>query len=843
MNLSTITRRMIYALFALSGFSALVYEVLWTKHLALSFGTTMPAVSIVTAIFMGGLALGSYLIGRHADNERHQLRLYALLEAVIAGMALLFPPTLAILNQAHILIERALPAHPLWAHAIHFVCATILLLPPALCMGGTFPLICRFFARKKSGGQIGRLYAFNTFGATVGALTAGFLLIPSFGLTVTNLVAITLNLLIAASAWILSRKVSFGPHPHTSTEAPEPPPQPQQHWPVLLAIGLIGACSLAYEILWTRVFLLFLGNTTYAFSLILGAFLIGIALGGAIYARKVHSRLNEHQVMARLTVLMGASVLCTAPFYDHLANLFLWAHNVSGDNWWNLSFLSFAIAMAVMALPTLLSGSLLPAASAILQTGSRHTGRGVGLVVLFNTTGGMLGSLLAGFLLIPFIGTEISLRIVSGGNLFLGLWLCWHFRRTVSTPWPQFVVAVVALVFLLLPQRWDQKLLNSGVYCYAQTYARYGGIRYLTGPEKILKVIEGLETTVAVKEIDIPTPTRYFSVNGKTDGGNGGDMPTQILVGRLPLLLHPAPQRAMVIGLGTGITLGSVAASPLAHIDCAEISQEVVTASRYFERENRKVLNDPRVRLMVEDGRDLLQIEEQKYDVIVSQPSNPWQSGNANLFTREFYRLAASRLNPNGIFSQWIGLYDITPANLKVAAQTLLEIFPYTLTFKSGGDLIILASLSPLHIDYRLLATRLRLPRVLDSLTPTDIRTPGDLLARHFLLDDETLRRFAAGSEINTDYRPILEFSFRYNIGGKMFSELKKSNLATLGAIAAEQAVPLANLGATNAEVADALRELSDGYGRAGRHKEANFFRAKIDEYQSPAIKISDGSS
>lgn len=842
MNLSTMTRQMIYALFALSGFSALVYEVLWTKHLALSFGATMPAVSIVTATFMGGLALGSYLIGRHADNERHQLRLYALLEAAIAGMALLFPPTLAIINQAHIFVERALPDHPLWAHALHFASAAILLLPPAVCMGGTFPLICRFFARKKSGGQIGRLYAFNTFGATFGVLTTGFILIPSFGLTVTNLFAVALNLLIAASAWVLSHKVSAAPQTHIATESVDPPLQPKQHWPVLLAIGLIGACSLAYEILWTRVFLLFLGNTTYAFSLILGAFLIGIALGGAIYARKVHSRLNEHQVMARLTVLMGASVLCTAPFYDHLADLFLWAHNVSGDNWWILSFLSFAIALVVMALPTLLSGSLLPAASAILQTGRSHTGRGVGLVVLFNSTGGMLGGLLAGFLLIPLIGTEISLRIVAGGNLFLGLWLCWYFRRSISTPWPQFAVAALALVALLLPQRWDQKLLNSGVYCYAKTYANYGGIRYLTGPERILEVIEGLETTVAVKEIDVPVPARYFSVNGKTDGGNGGDMATQILVGQLPLLLHPAPQRAMVIGLGTGITLGSVAASPLTHIDCAEISQEVVTASRYFERENRQVLTDPRVKLMVEDGRDLLQIKEQKYDVIVSQPSNPWQSGNANLFTSEFYRLAASRLNADGIFSQWIGLYDITPENLKVAAQTLLEIFPYTLTFKSGGDLIILASHSPLQIDYRLLTSKLSVVKILDNLASTDIRTPGDLLARHFLLDDSTLRRFAAGAEINTDYRPILEFSFRYNIGGKMFSELKKTNLATLSGISAEQSVPLSNLGTSENEVADALRELSDGYGRAGKHKEADFFRIKIDDYQSPADKTDKNS-
>lgn len=824
-------KHILYALFSASGFCALVYEILWSKYLALSFGSTMIAVSLVAAVFMGGLALGSLFIGRYTEREANLLRIYALLEGLIALFALLFPPTLDFAQQLHIVLERVFPAYSGAEHLLHFVLAAVMLLPPTFCMGGTFPLMCRLFARKQSGGQIGRLYAMNTAGAMLGAFLGGYLLIPTLGLSRSGWLAAALNLLIAAVTLLLNRRNTVSAARLASPHRDDPPLDPEKFRFSLIAIGLIGLFSLAYEILWTRVLLLFLGNTTYAFALILSAFLFGIALGGAIYARKVFPQLNEKRLFARLTLLMGCSVLVTAPFYDQLANVFLWAHRVAGESWWGLTALSFAIVLAVMLLPTVLSGSLLPAAAALIQRNARTTGSGVGMVVLSNTLGATLGSLLAGFVLIPYLGTEFSFRLIGSLNLFLGLAIFLKYFRRKENVLAVALLTIVGVIFACAPLRWDQKLMNSGVYCYAPTYARFGGIAKVTAPERIVAVIEGEDTTVAIKETDLPKPVRYFSVNGKTDGGNGADMSTQVLVGQLPLLLHQQPKKALVIGLGTGITLGAMTTTPLTSIDCVEISREVVAASHYFTVENRRALTDPRVNLHVEDGRDLLQVHSRDYDVIVSQPSNPWQAGNANLFTREFYQAVAGNLAAGGVFSQWIGLYDITTENLQIATRTLTEVFPYTMTFRVNADLIMLASLAPLNYDYRNVAGYFMQQPIRELLAPFNIATPGDLLARHFFLNDENLRRFGAAATLNTDDLPVLEFSFRHNLGGKMFGQLKDNNIAALQTLANNQLVPLTNLGATPKEAAKALRELHNSYSRVGKAKEARFFYDKAREY------------
>jgi spermidine synthase len=237
------------------------------------------------------------------------------------------------------------------------------------------------------------------------------------------------------------------------------------------------------------------------------------------------------------------------------------------------------------------------------------------------------------------------------------------------------------------------------------------------------------------------------------------------------------------------------------------------------------------VQLHVQDGRDLLQIERRRYDVIISQPSNPWQTGNANLFTREYYRLAAASLAPGGIFSQWVGLYDITPENLQIACRTLVDVFPHTLTFRVDSDLVLLGSFAPLRFNYGNLTTKMALPAVRDVLATAGIGAPGDLLARHYLLDDGNLRRFAASARVNTDDLPILEFSFRNNLGGGMFGEMKKENLAALAPFTRETPVPLADLPAAAEHLGLALQELEQSYLKAGRARESLFFREQSRKY------------
>lgn len=830
MDLSSGQKRLIYTLFALSGCVALVYEVLWTKYLILTFGATIEVVSLVTATFMAGLAGGSLLLGRYADRNRRLLLVYALLEGGIALFALTFPHALDLVEAVYIRSRQALPDHPGLTTLLHLTLAALLLLPPAVCMGGTLPIMCRFFVKRRLSGEIGKLYALNTLGATLGAFGAGYLLIPYFGLSLTGYLGVVVNGLIALLAWQLARKICRRAEGVALPPASETPLQPLTGFVFLLvSVMLIGAYGLAYEILWTRVLLLFLGNTSYAFATMLSAYLVGIALGGAIYARRIRRTTNIPALFALLTVGMGASVALTVPFYDRLAHVFLAAHDLAGEHWWFLTLGYFLIVFAVMCVPTLLSGSLLPAAVAMLAPGPEQTGRGVGLIVLHNTLGAVLGSLLAGFVLIPQLGIQNSFRLLAALNILSGLALFVRFQACRAGRLAVPALALAGFFALALPAAWNPAWMNSGIYCYAEKYLEMGGLEKVLSEERIIDVIEGTDTTVAVHE-SLDGQMRFFTVNGKTDGGTGRDMGTQLLVSHLPMLLHPQPRRALVIGLGTGISLRGLSAHPTAAIDCVEISPEVVRASDYFAEANGRVLSDPKVRLLVEDGRNLLLTERQNYDVIVSEPSNPWQAGNANLFTLDFYRLAARRLAADGIFCQWLGLYDITTENLRIASRTFLQVFPHALVYTSGSDLILVGSRQPLVMDYQRLAQRLAVPAIGAALTLAQVESPGELVAGHFLFTEEALRTFSAGTVLNTDDRSILEYSARHNIGKNTLGRFQRENMQALKAAAEKIFLPLDNLGANRTAVALALRDLAGGYAKVGRKQEAEHFMKMAEE-------------
>ncbi|MDF1581322.1 MAG: fused MFS/spermidine synthase [Desulfuromonadales bacterium] len=824
-------KALVYLIFTLSGFCALVYEVLWSKHLSLTFGTTIYAVSIVTATFMGGIALGSYLIGRYADQKKNLLTIYAVLELGIALSALFFAPALMAIQTFYVFLVQSFGGTG-FANALHIFFSAILLLPAAVYMGGTFPIMCRFFARQKSGGQIGRLYAMNTLGAMAGAFCAGFYLIPTFGLSTTGWLTITANMLIAITALILSR--SLGKAEATAdvsmSKRHSLPQLATDNKVLLLSISAVGFFSLAYEILWTRVFLLFLGNTTYAFALMLSAYLIGIAIGGALYARNVHPQLNERSIFIVLASLMGVSILVTVPFYDQLAYLFQFAHEASGERWWHLSTLSFLIVFTVMGLPTIFSGALLPAAVAIVDPGKTRTGEGVGLVVFCNTTGAVLGSLVAGFTLIPAFGLLNSFRLLAIANILLAIFISYRLTTQRSKAFVP-ILLVVTLVAIFLPAQWDQSLMNSGVYIYAPKYASMGGLNKILAAEKIIEVIEGVDTTVAVHE-NLDGTNRFFTVNGKTDGSTGRDAATQILVGHLPMLLHQSPQDVLVIGLGTGMTLKGLSSHPTKNITCVEISPGVVEASSYFDDANGFALCDAKVNLVINDGRNLLLTEQQSYDVIISEPSNPWQSGNSNLFTAEFYELAASRLNSGGILCQWIGLYDIEPGNLKIACNTFLRTFEHVLAFKAGSDLILLGGNTPLQFNYSALQERINHPQISQVLREIEIESAGDLIAKHYLYDRSALLDFAQGAGLNTDDMPILEYSAKYNLGEHTLGEFQATNMQNLLAAQKNIILPIINLGATRWQVAENLRELGIGYSKSGRSDTASHFMRKAQSLE-----------
>ncbi|MDH3997741.1 MAG: hypothetical protein OET90_02775, partial [Desulfuromonadales bacterium] len=477
------------------------------------------------------------------------------------------------------------------------------------------------------------------------------------------------------------------------------------------------------------------------------------------------------------------------------------------------------------------SGALLPAAVAILDPGKNRTGEGVGLVVLHNTAGAVLGSLCAGFLLVPSLGLLESFRLLATLNLLLVAALAVQYRNVLLPSRALPALFLFSPLLLLIPAQWNDHLINSGVYCYAPKYAKMGGIDTVLGQEKILEVIEGSECTVAVHE-DEKGQHRFFTVNGKTDGGTGSDMATQILIGQLPLLLHPQPDDTLVIGLGTGITLNSMSDHPTKTITCVEISPEVVQAEPYFSYANGYALKDPKIELIVNDGRNLLLTSPNLYDVIISEPSNPWQTGNSNLFTDDFYKLAASRLKEDGIFCQWIGLYDITLENLKISCNTFLNTFPKVLAFQAGSDLILVGANHPLNFDFQKLQQRFANPAIDSIMDTIDVDTPGELIASRFLFTEEALQSFIMETDIlNTDDQPVLEFSARYNLGEKVLGEYAQQNMkALMTARSGKVFLPIVNFGSSKDQVASALRQIGHGYSRIGRKVDAATFMRKANE-------------
>lgn len=748
------TRPILLGLILLSGFSALIYEITWSRHLSLLFGSNMLAVGTATATFMAGLAIGSLLFGARADRSKNPLRLYALLEVGIAITALLFPLTLKLIGLAFIPLAQSYPESSVLLTAVRIALAALALLPPTICMGGTLPVLCRFLASRQLGRLVGQLYALNTLGAVAGCLLGGFLLIPHFGMFNAQATAITINLAIAGLAWKLSHPVeTSGASESTSTDAPA------NFIPTQLLLGgaaLLGMSALAFEMLWTRLFLLFLGNTTYAFATILGVFLCGLTLGGGLYSRFLATRTNQPLVYLSLLTGMLLFILATLPFYDQLGYLFESIHRSAENHWWFLSIASFFAVTLPVLLPAIFSGALFPATVSLLKPEQTRAGKVTGQTLFWNTLGAMTGSFL-GVYAITLFGLQNSFKAVALFGFLYATVFLWAYRMILPTRIAILPLAA-CLLLLSIPLNWNQGLLNSGIYIYSHYYLQTGGLGNPATTAQPEEVIEGLETTAAFFRTS--DGFKEFRVNGKSDGGTRpGDMKTQILLGQLPMLFNPDADSALVIGLGTGITLRQTLDYPTVQVDCAEISPEVAKIARHFSRENEQVLDSPRVRLLIQDGRNLLLTRGNNYDVIISEPSNPWQTGNANLFTREFYTLARTRLTATGIFCQWLPLYDLPTAKLKVALQTFADSFPHIRVFLLGGDIILLGSNNGQSLDLNQFDLSTHSKSTLSHLAQAGIASSHQLRERYYFGNATLLKEAAGTAPLNTDDLPHLEFT------------------------------------------------------------------------------------
>lgn len=799
---------LLLGIFAASGFAALVYEVVWVRLLSLTFGSNMGAVSVVVATFLLGIALGGALFGGLADRKDNPLSLLAALEVAIGISALLFPPALKLVETVYVNSHRIFPDSQLLPATVQIVLCVLLLLPPTLCMGGTLPVVSALFRQDNVAQGVGIYYASNVVGAACGAFATGYFLIPAFGLSLVVYLACSINFVIALSLWVLGRGRRSVQKCLSVTGETETPRQIS----VLICTMLLGFCALVCQMLWTRALVLFLGSTTYAFSGILSVNLLGVALGSLVFSRLRSWPGGTRNLFIVLPVISGIFLLLSLFFYDRIPYFVLQISNLAGTNWAFSSLLTFLLIAAVIGLPAMLSGALFPAAAALYAEGCQDPGRHVGQVVFFNTLGSGAGALVGAVALVPLFGLLQSFKIIGLLQVLAGALFVWLERRRHIDGGKliRFTVFSMAGAFLLaiLPLRWDHKIMNSGMYYYAAIYKTWGEFKAHMNERQLLATYEGREATVTVQQ---GAGGKFFTVNGKVDGSDGGDMQTQILLGQLPVLLHADPQQILVIGLGTGVTTATAARYPAALVETVEISPEVVKASKHFGFVDFTE-GGLRNRLHVRDARNFLLVNESVYDVIISEPSNPWQVGNANLFTVDFFRLVQARLSSGGVFCQWLPVYDLDEKSIKSIIATFMEIFPHAHFFVEKKNIFILGSNIELKFDYQLVNAKLA--EFYRKKSYMQVSSAADLLAKYYLFSTEIAREYAKGALLNTDEYPVVEYSPRYNIAHKNYVRASSKTKENLFAMLDhhKQTLPINNLGSSEAESKQNIADILENF-------------------------------
>ncbi len=803
--------------FFASGFSGLVYQVIWVRELVLVFGATTFAVSTVLTVFMGGLAAGSFYCGRRSEKITRPLRLYGLLEIGIGVYGLAVPFIFALLPGIYHTLWGPLHVSFIALSAVRFLFAAIVLIAPTALMGATLPVLSGYYARdiQLLGLRVGALYSLNTFGAVLGAAATGFILIPAFGMKASTLTAAVINILLGVASIHLSRKHEtkgeaqiesaarskesksrilslFRLHKDTNKSkqkiAIPSPASPSEVVAVLAAFSVSGFIALSYEVIWSRVLALIIGSSVYAFSIMLTTFLIGLALGASLISRFVDR--IRHPIIAFAVIELGVGVTSIAGAYlfDDLPYLFVQLYHVFENSPLGLLlFARFFIASLVMLAPTLLLGAIFPLVVRICASARRlPSGRTVGDAYAANTIGAIAGSFASGFILIPWLGLLGSLRLASALNFVIAAALfavMWRARRLKSKSsrraplWGLTASLMLMLAVVATEPPWDADAMSSAVYRYAPSLVKMSRQEFndyiRSGQGETVFYKEGVTATIAVQR---QGRDLVLKANGKPEASTAGDMPTQILIGSLPLLVRKQTDDVLVIGLGSGITLGSVEQFPVKRVTCVELEPAMIEASRHFENFNHRPLEDARLRLVANDGRNFIYTTNEKFDVIISEPSNPWLTGVANLFTLEYFKRGADRLTDDGLFSQWLQIYEMSPEDVKTLIGTFRAAFPYVYIFRGAeGDLMLLGSKRAREIDLSVIASNLKNEKVAADLGRVDMRSVADLISR-FYLGPAEVDLFSRASQINTDDNALIEFSAPRRVGSTEETVIRNVN-------------------------------------------------------------------
>jgi len=752
--------------FFFSGFSSLIYEVVWMRRLSLFFGSDIYSAALTLSAFMGGLTIGSLVAAHCVDRLKKPLMWYGLLEISIGVYALFFPFFLNMFSSQYRHIYQSFFEVAPWRYnGFRILVAAVTLLIPTTMMGATLPLVVRRFGEEgKIGKHSGFFYSVNTLGALVGVLGVGFVLLPTIGITRSTWTGCTINVLIGFSAIVLatltndrSDSTSRGVFRLSADPvAMDPGHNGKLLRDGLIAIALSGMAALALEVVWMRILTQSFSGAVYSFSVMLSCFLFGIFWGSKKISRTIDQRSDPVRLFGSLELMIAVSVGLLGILTYFVPRLFsglLWrlAAFSGGRFGFACTLAEFLVSMVLIAVPTTLLGATFPVAVKICTPNVNAIGRGTARVYAANTAGAVAGALLSGLVLIPIYGTRMTLVITATVFAATGVFLIhqsggrgWRSlkEREVALLLASFISFVVTVS--LLPK---QIVLNFN------NARNQEGIRSIYHGEGIAHTVDifgtGQNLTV-------------MAVNGTTEADTGYTQRRGfVLKADLPLLLHPKPRDIAVIGLGLGITLSTTARYPdLRKIQVIELSPDMVKAQEHLEYVTGGVLHNPKIRVRIDDGRNFLAMSDQQFDMITADPIHPRVSGVGYLYTREYYQALKRRLRPDGIVCQWMPTYAISKKSFDVAFRTFVSVFPNASFWYVRLHGLFVATQGSFTIDFQDLGKRLEDPNVKADLASINIHGPGEFLSYMLLGPDEIRAYLAANptSDLNTDDNAYLEY-------------------------------------------------------------------------------------
>ena len=751
--------------FFFSGLSALIYELLWLRHLGLIFGNTVQAAATVLTAYMLGLAAGAHIAGRHAHRLRRPLRAFGYLEACIGVYAVLIPLMFELTRLTYKFLYQHVSDEIAFLTAVRFVLGLIILIVPISLMGATLPVLARGLLRSDTGfgKRFGILYGMNTLGASTGLMLSGFVLIPTFGIAVTNHIAVGINAAVAVTAIVLSKRVEQPADLDADRgEDLEGGSEPRTHRIklLLLATAISGFISLALEVVWFRALILIFGSTTYSFSAMLTVFLLGIALGSALFSW-ITDHVKQPVVLFVLAqAAVGLYTLISMRWFNAMPDTLI-AHLLHSDfSWTGLLMAKFVITLLFLLPVTMLLGVAFTAIVQAVRRTRESSPRAVGGSYAANTVGAALGATIGGFFLLPILGIERTLIALAYGSLIVAI--CFCLMKGVSTR--VRVVALATSVFgaviaVSYPPQWDKQLLSAGPFFAPWNYVQDGEIilRNNLASERLLYYEEGKTASVSV--IQGADEDLFFSSNGKVEADTTPrSMVLQRMMGHLPMLFHSAAERVVNIGLGAGVTFGALGCYPVEHLQVVEIEPAVKEVVRIWGERNHHILDHPKVVITINDGRNHLFATDERYDVITSDPFEPVMAGAANLYTVEHFQQARKRLYDDGIMCQYLPLYELSGEDYASILRSFVSVFPRSVLFFAGFDTIILGLNDKAKLRIESVIKRFKIQAVRDSLSELGFTSPEMVLGM-YAVDLEQNQDFMCSGRLNTDAHPFVEFS------------------------------------------------------------------------------------